>query len=55
MICEQNQGITVYWKVLDTGEIFQNRKEAKEKLGHYYFDKLWKTGKIKFFSKPKED
>lgn len=35
-----------YWKLHTTGQVFQNRKEAKESLGHYYFDKLCRERKI---------
>lgn len=38
-----------YWKIEATGQVFQNRKEAKEALGHYYFNKLCKEGKISFY------
>ena len=47
MTAEMNQKF--YWKVLETGQTFQNRKEAKEVLGHYYFNRLQKDGKIKMF------
>ena len=46
MICEQNQGLNVYWKVSDTGQTFKTRKEAKDILGHANFNKLCKERKI---------
>ena len=51
MTCNEN---TSYWKVLDTGQTFKNRKEAKEVLGHYYFNRLQKDGKIKLFVQDKD-
>lgn len=53
MICTQNQSLS-YWKVLDTGQTFKNRKEAKEVLGHYYFNRLHKDGKIKLYVQNKD-
>lgn len=34
------------WIIKETGQVFANRKEAKNKLGHYYFNKLCKEKKI---------
>lgn len=38
-----------FWKNLNTGEVFQNRKEAKKSLGHYEFNRLCKDGVMRFF------
>lgn len=55
MICEQNQGITVYWKVFETGETFKNRKEAKEKLGMSKFNIMVRTGEIALVKNENKD
>ena len=42
------------WINLKTGEIYNNRKEAKDKLGHYVFNRMYSNGEIKFFHEDSE-
>jgi hypothetical protein len=42
------------WINLKTGEIYNNRKEAKIKLGHTVFNKMYSHGEIKFFHEDSE-
>lgn len=39
-------------KFLTTGEIFQNRKEAKLIMGHSNYNRAWKNGEIYIISTP---
>jgi hypothetical protein len=39
-------------KFLTTGEIFQNRKEAKLIMGHSNYNRAWKNGDIYIISTP---
>ena len=50
MICEQNQSLRFYWKVLATGQTFKNRKEAKDTLGMAKFKIMLRTGEIRCFN-----
>lgn len=48
------QELKFYWKVLETGQTFKNRKEAKEKLGMSKFNIMVRTGEIKCFNENKD-
>lgn len=37
-------------QIIDTGETFKDRKEAKNKLGNYNYNRLIKANKIKFIN-----
>lgn len=38
-----------------TNEVYENRKDAKEKLGHSNFNKAWKNGEIEIITYKKSD
>lgn len=39
-------------KLITTGEIFQNRKEAKLTMGHGNYNRAWRDGEILIISTP---
>ena len=49
------ENLSSYWKVLETGEIFPNRKEAKEKLGMSKYNIMLRTGEIIFVKNENKD
>ena len=39
-------------KLITTGEIFQNRKEAKLTMGHSNYNRAWRDGEILIITTP---